>query len=152
VRRIAALLREGAGDFYVRQRAIDILFDRKVRPRDFLGEIKALFEWVQENIRYVKDPVRIELLHTARRLLELRAGDCDDMTIILGALLECVGRPVRLVLTGRDGSRPRSFSHIFLEVHVLSRWIPLDPTVPYPMGWSGRAPTRATVRLASVSA
>jgi transglutaminase-like putative cysteine protease len=86
---IIGLIKEGAKDFDVRQ--IDILFQHAVRPKDYLGEIRALFEWVKNNVRYTRDIHRVELLHTARRMLELRAGDCDDMTILLGRCW----RPVR---------------------------------------------------------
>lgn len=133
---IKALIRAGAKDFYVRQKAIDILLAKNVQPKDYLGEIKALFEWVQHNIRYTKDPFRVEMLHSASRMLQLRAGDCDDITILLGAMLESIGHPVRLVLTGPDPNRPRLFTHIYLEVNYKGRWISLDATMPYPMGWT----------------
>jgi hypothetical protein len=107
-----------------------------VKPKDYRGEIKALFEWVQQNVRYTKDPVRVEMLHSPRRMLELRAGDCDDMTILLGAMLEAIGHPIQLVLAGPDPYRPLLFSHIYLEVDYKGQWIPLDPTMPYPMGWA----------------
>jgi hypothetical protein len=135
VEHIKALIRQGAKDFYVRQKAIDILLEKGVKAKDYLGEIEALFEWVQHQVRYTKDPFRVEVLHSARRLLDLRAGDCDDMTILLGAMLEAIGHPVRLVLTGPDPLRPQLFSHIYLEVSHKGRWIPLDATMPYPMGW-----------------
>ena len=96
---VGRLIRDGAGDFYVRQKAIDILMERGVPAKDYLGEIDALFRWVQRHVRYTKDPFRIEVLHSARRMLELKAGDCDDMTIVLGALIKSVGHPVRIVLT-----------------------------------------------------
>ncbi|MCX7595731.1 MAG: transglutaminase-like domain-containing protein [Fischerella sp.] len=148
VEQIQALIREGAKDFYVRQKAIDILLDKAVKPKDYLGEIKALFEWVQDNIRYTKDPFRVEVLHSARRMLELRAGDCDDMTILLGAMLEAVGHPVRVVLTGSDPLRPRFFSHIYLEVYHKGRWISLDATMPYPMGWAPRTFVKKVIPIA----
>jgi hypothetical protein len=69
-------------------------------------------------------------------MLELRAGDCDDMTILLGAMLEAIGHPVRLVLSGPDPLKPDLFTHIYLEVFHKGRWIPLDATMPYPMGWA----------------
>lgn len=138
VEHITRLIKQGAKNFHVRQTAIDILLRRAVSPKDYLGEIKALFEWVQRNVRYTKDTVRVEVLHSAHRMLELRAGDCDDMAILLGAMLEAVGHPVRLVLTGPDPLRPRLFSHIYLEVYHKGRWIPLDATMPYPMGWAPR--------------
>jgi hypothetical protein len=139
VEHIQDLILQGTRDFYVRQKAIDILLERGVKPKDYLGEIRALFEWVRDNVRYTKDPFKVELLHASRRMLELRAGDCDDMAILLGALLEAVGHPVRLVLVGPDPGRPLLFSHIYLEAYHRGRWIPLDPTMPYPMGWAPRA-------------
>ena len=75
-----------------------------------------MFEWVRRNIRYTRDIFRVELLHTARRMLELRAGDCDDMTILLGAMLMATGHPVRLVLAGFRKQKRHGYSHIYLEV------------------------------------
>jgi hypothetical protein len=142
VTRMKALIRAGARDFYVRQKAIDILLERRVRAKDFLGEIRALFEWVRRNVRYTKDPFRVEVLHSPRRMLELRAGDCDDVTVLLGAMLMAVGHPVRLVVVGPDPLRPRLFSHVYLEVRYRDRWLPLDATASHPMGWAPGASTK----------
>jgi transglutaminase-like putative cysteine protease len=147
VRDIQRLIREGARDFFVRQHAIDVLLERQVRPRDYIGEIKALFEWVQRNVRYTKDPFCVEVLHSAPRMLELRAGDCDDMAILLGAMLEAIGHPVRLVLTGPHLQRPDLLTHVHLEVWERNRWIALDPSVPVSMGWAPRAPVRQIFSL-----
>jgi hypothetical protein len=144
---IKVLIRSGAKDFFVRQKAIDILLERGVTPKDYRGEIEALFEWVQHNVRYTKDPFRVEVLHAARRMLELRAGDCDDMTILLGAMLEAIGHPVRIVLAGPDPLRPRLFTHVYLEAYDRGRWIPLDPTMPYPMGWAPRGLVKEVIAM-----
>ena len=144
---VARLIREGASDFYVRQKAIDILLARGVAPKDYIGEIDALFRWVQRHVRYTKDPFQVELLHTARRMLELRAGDCDDMTILLGSLVKAVGHPVRIVLTGPDARRPDVYSHIYLEAQHQGAWIPLDATMPFGMGWSPRTPVRQVLSI-----
>jgi hypothetical protein len=144
---VGRLIREGAADFYVRQKAIDILLARRVAPKNYIGEINALFRWVQRHVRYTKDPFHVEVLHTARRMLELRAGDCDDMTILLGALVKSVGHPVRIVLTGPDARRPDLFSHIYLEAQCQGDWIPLDATMPFAMGWSPRAPVRLVLSI-----
>jgi transglutaminase-like putative cysteine protease len=133
---IVQLIKEGAKDFCVRQRAIDILIGNGVRPKDYRGEIRTLFEWVKNNVRYTRDIHRVELLHSARRMLELRAGDCDDMTILLSTMLKAVGHPVRLVLVGFNPKRKRLFSHIYLEAFCRGSWIPLDPTMDRPMGWA----------------
>jgi transglutaminase-like putative cysteine protease len=133
---IADLIREGARDFYVRQRAIQIFREAGARPKDRWAEVCALFHWVRNNIRYTRDIFRVELLHTARRMLELRAGDCDDMTILLGAMLVSTGHPVRLVLAGFRRKRPHSYSHIYPEVNVRGKWIALDATMNRPIGWA----------------
>ncbi|MCV7060586.1 transglutaminase domain-containing protein [Mycolicibacterium vaccae] len=131
----------------MRRRAVDILTAQRVRARDYLGEIKALFEWVQGNIRYTRDPHRVELLHSARRMLELRAGDCDDMTILLGAMLQSIGHPVRIVVIGPNARRPDLFSHVYPEVQFRGRWIAADATVPHPMGWKPRAIVKKVISL-----
>jgi transglutaminase-like putative cysteine protease len=135
-RLMARLIREGAKDFYVRQKAIEIFRARGVRPKDRFGEVAALFEWVHDNIRYTRDIFRVELLHSARRMLELRAGDCDDMTILLGAMLVSTGHPVRLALAGFRPSRPHSYSHVYPEVNVSGRWIAIDASTDRPIGWA----------------
>lgn len=133
-RLIADLVEQGARDFYVRQRAIQIFRRYRVPAKDRMGEVASLFDWVRRNVRYTRDIYRVELLHTARRMLELRAGDCDDMAILLGAMLMSTGHPVRLALVGFKPDRPHSYSHIYLEVLLGNRWLPLDATIEQPMG------------------
>lgn len=147
VRHIIELIKRGAKDFCVRQKAIDIFRRYRIRPKDYLGEISALFDWVKNNIRYTKDIFKVELLHSARRMLELRAGDCDDMTILLAAMLEATGHKVRLVLVGTNPTRKNQFSHIYLETELKGRWIPLDPTMRRPLGW---APTAVNKKIVNI--
>lgn len=133
---IGRLIGDGAKDFLVRQTAIEILRRAGVRPKDRMGEVQALFDWVRRRIRYTRDIYRVETLHSARRMLDLKAGDCDDMTILLGSMLVATGHPVRLALVGFRPDRPHVYSHIYPEVHVSGRWIPIDATVNRPMGWA----------------
>src|SRR5215204_2609333 len=133
---IAGLVQDGAKDFYVRQKAIEVFRTGGVQPKNRMGEVCALFDFVKRNVRYTRDIFRVELLHSARRMLELRAGDCDDMTILLGAMLLSTGHPVRLVLAGFRKHKPHSYSHIYPEVNVSGRWIAIDATVDKPIGWS----------------
>jgi len=131
---IGRMIREGAKDFYVRQKAIEIFRRYGVPARDRLGEVQALFDWVQRHVRYTRDIFQVELLHTPRRMLELRAGDCDDMTILLGAMLMATGHQVRLILAGFRRNKPHAYSHIYPEVNVRGRWIPIDASMPRPIG------------------
>lgn len=141
---IGGLLREGAKDFLVRQTAIRIFRQSGVRAKDKVGEVQALFNWVRRNVRYTRDIFRVELLHTARRMLELKAGDCDDMTILLGAMLVSTGHPVRLALVGFRPDKPHIYTHIYPEVHVCGRWVAIDATVDKPMGWAPPARWKRT--------
>lgn len=135
-RMIADLIRDGAKDFVVRQCAIDVFRKYGIPAKDRFGEAMALFEWVRRNIRYTRDIFEVELLHTARRMIELRAGDCDDMTILLGAMLLSTGHPVRIALVGFQPDKPHSYSHIYPEVLVKGRWMAADATTPRPFGWA----------------
>src|SRR6266496_3360906 len=132
---IARLIQDGAKDLYVRQKAVEVFRGYEVRPKNRMGEVCALFDFVKRNIRYTRDIFRVELLHSARRMLELRAGDCDDMTILLGAMLMATGHPVRLVLAGFRPNKPHVYSHIYPEVNVRGRCIAIDATVDKPLGW-----------------
>jgi pimeloyl-ACP methyl ester carboxylesterase len=133
---IGRLICEGAKDFVVRQCAIRVFRAYGVPAKDRLGEVRALFDFVRRHVRYTRDIHRVELLHSARRMLQLRAGDCDDLTILLGAMLKATGHPVRLVLAGFRRHRPHAYSHIYPEVRVGKRWIALDATMHWPMGWA----------------
>ena len=133
---IGRLIQESAKDFYVRQKAIEIFRAYGILPKDRFGEVCALFDFVKRNIRYTRDIFRVELLHSARRMLELRAGDCDDMTILLGAMLLSTGHPVRLVLAGFKRNKPHAYSHIYPEVNVGGRWLAVDATVNRPIGFA----------------
>jgi len=133
---IGKLVGEGAKDFYVRQKTIDIFRQYGVPAKDRWGEVCAVFDWVRRNVRYTRDVFRVETLHSARRMLELRAGDCDDMTILLGAMLLSTGHPVRIVLTGFRPHKPHAYSHIYPEVLVGRRWVAIDATTRHPIGWA----------------
>jgi transglutaminase-like putative cysteine protease len=133
---IARLVQDGAKDFYVRQKAIEVFRANHVPAKNRMGEVCALFDFVKRNIRYTRDIFRVELLHSARRMLELKAGDCDDMTILLGAMLLSTGHPVRLVLAGFRPNRPHAYSHIYPEVNVSGRWLAVDATMDKPIGWA----------------
>jgi transglutaminase-like putative cysteine protease len=120
-----------AGKTDPRVRAAAVALTAHLPQKDFLGEIAAIFDYVQEETRYVRDPTEVELLHECDALLELRAGDCDDKATILAALLESIGVPTKFMAVG---FRPGQLSHV-LVIALTDPPLPLDPTEPYPMGW-----------------
>lgn len=105
--------------------ATDIV--RSVQAFDDVGEANALYEWVRRNIRFTKDPVNKEKLYPPAELLKIRAGDCDDISMLMATLLMAVGYPARFVTVAASQSDPEQFSHVYVEGEVAGRWIPMDP-------------------------
>lgn len=99
----------------------------ELEPRDHQGEIKVIFDWVRDNIRYASDIEGVETLIEPADLvfnLELgRQGDCDDFAMLLAALLKIMGYRARFKAGSVNGSRQ---GHVFVEVNSNGKWIPLD--------------------------
>lgn len=127
IARIRKLIHAGATDQLVNRTSIAIIQAAGVPQFDNLGEIRALYEWVRRSIRFTKDVAGVETLRTAREILTIRAGDCDDINgVLLPALLSTVGHQCRLVTIASVPQAPKEFSHIYCEVFFAGRWIPLD--------------------------
>lgn len=109
---------------------------RNVSGKNFKGEAAALLRYVQNAIRYTQDPVDVEHLTAPDILLrDVRAGDCDDMSLLLGTLLQAVGHPVRYVAVGFDYDPPGELTHVFVQTRIGNAWLSLDPSEPYAAGW-----------------
>lgn len=108
-----------------------------VDERDWRGEVGALYDYVRKNARYTHDPHNVELFQRARRTLETKIGDCDDLTILLGSLLQAVGYPLRVRVIGMKGSRV--FQHIYVMVGMppenTQEWMPVDASMSEGVGW-----------------
>lgn len=122
------LIDSGARSPGVRSNAVEIIRRAGVQEKDSHGEVRAVFEWVKANFHFIKDPHGRETLGTADFLLELRAGDCDDYVVVLGALLSSLGYPVKIVTIKADADEPERYSHVYLHVLVDGNWIALDST------------------------
>lgn len=109
---------------------------QKSPVRDYDDEIKKIFNWVRDNIRYTRDPYNLELFRTPRRAIDNRIGDCDDMSILLAALLRAVGYSVRFRIIGLTKG---NYEHVYVVVgsppETPVKWIPLDPSQPNAVGW-----------------
>ncbi|MGE3854458.1 MAG: transglutaminase domain-containing protein [Planctomycetota bacterium] len=147
---IMRLIREGSHHPHVVETARRIVSN--VPDKDDVGEIRAVWDWLRENVRYVRDPIGMEVMQTAHRMLsptELlpdeiakrlpppsKAGDCDEMGAVLaGALLRAIGYTVRIALW----AKPRgAWQHIFTLAYAPQHkgWLPVDPTMKdKPFGW-----------------
>lgn len=91
-----------------------------VPAKDYEAEAKALYYAVVDprspySMRYTRDHPTVDVFTAADKLLKLRAGDCDDLAVLLGALLRASGQPdVYLVIIQARGAD--QWSHIFVAV------------------------------------
>jgi len=133
LKEMAKLARAGSKDAGVIQVASKLV--RDLPQYDRVGEVVALHGFVRDAIRYTSDPIDFELLRTARAVLEMGVGDCDDKSILLASLLRAIGRPARYVavwLRGMPG-----YSHVYVETPLGSkRWVALETIKPVAVGWS----------------
>jgi hypothetical protein len=118
MRRIA---RKESGNPLIRQLAINILNDKKVRSHQYIDEALALAEWVQGAIPYVMDANGIEQLHSPTMIIkkiqsgDIFRGDCDDMSLMLATLLLSIGhRPMFKCVRYKSTSPKDSYNHIYV--------------------------------------
>lgn len=128
----------------IRSAALSITFTTP--ERDQLSEVDALFSFVRDHVRYVRDVRGVETLATPTKTIELLAGDCDDQSTLLAALLESIGYPTRFVIAGYNGSP--YYAHVYLQALTREGWVNLDPTEDHAVGWAPANATRIWIERA----
>jgi hypothetical protein len=114
-------------------------------PKDFLGQLQAVFDDFTRRWRYVKDPVSRELLTNSPEAIwrltmagdgigvgaGYGAGDCDCVATALGAVLESIGFQTRLATTAPKNAAPGStYGHVFIQAKVPKvGWVTVDPVL-----------------------
>lgn len=125
------LVQQYKTDPAIRQAALSVAF--LTPAQDDAAEVEAVYTFVRDYIRYTKDVFGIETLATPDKTLQMRVGDCDDMTVLLASMLESIGYPTRFVIEGySDGV---TWEHVYLEACLYGEWVALDPTEQVAMGW-----------------
>lgn len=139
IRLIGQGIKAGSNYLPIRLHAANVA--TKAGRKDFMGQLKALFDDFLARWRYVKDPAHREMVAVSgpaiygtimgrlNSLTGLGSGDCDDATICLGALARTIGFTPRIVTQTMPGRRRPS--HVYPEFFVGGRWIAADP-VAYP--------------------
>lgn len=159
---VARQMMASVRDPRVRQLAVSIVSRRSRRhnndngdggwaipERDYWGEVKAIFNWMRANVRYIRDTSTIDTFATAMRTIEAHGGDCDDYTIALGALLMSIGYSVRMkTIQTKDAD---DWNHIYLQVGLppgkATKWRTLDASVAQPAGWEAPSSIIAKSRV-----
>jgi len=100
--------------------------------KDWPGEVRRIQRYVRDNIRYVKDVRGVETVQTPDVTMRIAAGDCDDKSTLVAALLESIGHPVRFVAIG---FKPDDYVHVYPETLIGKRWVSAETTEPVDIGW-----------------
>lgn len=129
-----ALATRGQSHPAVRRFAVAVV--RQVQPRDYVSELAAIFYAVSRRVRYVRDPINVELVAHPALTVANRHGDCDDMAttlasmhkVLLAAASMGVGNQAQFMLVGFRRV-PGAYSHVLLRVRdpKRGRWLILDP-------------------------
>jgi hypothetical protein len=134
---LKCLIDDGVKDPAINVQAIQILRDAGVANFGVLDRLQAFYGWISQpsNFLYVPDPIGPfgpkETVRPARTLFRIKAGDCDDYSALLAALLGTVGIRSRLVTIAADPKSPNDFSHIYPEAEAApGRWVPMDAARP----------------------
>lgn len=126
VRAMRRLIERGKRDPLIHSLAAQILTQARVPSFDKEGAARAIGEAVHRNVRFTDDVVGVETLHSAREIVRLQIGDCDDFTILICSLLETAGLPTRIVTVSANGEDPTQFSHVYPEVNLDGVWTAVD--------------------------
>jgi hypothetical protein len=142
------------GSEYLPLRNLAAALASKAGPKDYLGQVKQIWQYMITHWRYVRDPQGKELLtHGPEAIFRFvlggdrigvgagkGAGDCDCCAAGAGSLLRAIGFSQKICVVAPKGARAgRTFTHVFLRVQVPQfGWLSFDP-VGYPrhgLGWT----------------
>lgn len=102
----------------VRELALKILQVADVPSQDYRSEALAIGDYVKKKVRYVRDIEGVETLHDPLTMIDqLRRGeaqgDCDDMSLLIAALLLSIGHQPYFKIVRYHPQAP-GFQHIYV--------------------------------------
>ena len=159
---IGEAIRRGSRYLPIRNRAAALA--STAPPKDYPGQVKAIYNDFVKRWRYVKDPLGQELVTTSpQQIFQLvmggrsqdpgvglgrGAGDCDDAAVAIGAQLMAIGMPVRIATIAPEGAPAgRLMSHVFVQTMVPGLgWLTVDPVV-HPVHGFGYTPPHSRMAV-----
>lgn len=101
-----------------------------------VNEIESVLAWMKQNIEFRGE--HAETLQSPVVTLQLAAGDCDDHSVLMAAMLKSLGYQVQFKTVATQRISPHQFSHVYVIVRDkrTGQWVPVDSTVPNSFaGW-----------------
>lgn len=135
VSNILRLIREGKVNPEIRETAVGIIRATNIAATDYPSVIKAVAEWVKDNVMFVRDPYRTDIVSSATETLKMGFGDCEDQSVVAASFLQSIGLPVKFIIVSKTG---QMWDHAFLRVGYPPdnpvNWISVDTTISPPSG------------------
>lgn len=117
-------------EFINRDRLDEIIISKANTLRGKTNDetIRNVFDYVKKNVPYKSDPDDRERLTAPIHFIQRNqvGGDCDDMVMLINALLESLGIKTQIKVVA--WRRPE-FTHVVSEAWNGNRWIELDATM-----------------------
>lgn len=113
-----------------RMRYIALQVTRACPARDAICELRSIFKFVVENVRYTGDVAGVDTFSAPIRTLQTGGEDCDGHAVLNSALAICNGFKAKVRITSNRGT---SWDHIYCMVGLpkgrADKWIALDTTL-----------------------
>lgn len=129
LRVMRALVREWKIHPRMRQLAKKIV--QRCPSKNIRCEVTQIHAYVSNTIRFVRDVAGVETVQAPDVTLRDQCGDCDDQAVLVGALLNSIGHPVRFMAVG---FRPGQFAHVYTETPIGPNWVAVETTENWPVG------------------
>ena len=98
--------------------------------RDAMCELRAIYQFVVENVRYTGDVSNVDTFSAPLRTLQMGGEDCDGHSLINAALAMANGFRAKVRITSNRGV---TWDHIYCMVGMpkgrSDRWVALDTTL-----------------------
>jgi len=101
-----------------------------IPDRDDWGHVVAIYNWWRDRLRYIPDPVGIDLYPTPLAALDIGGEDCDGHVVALDSSLALVGFDVGCRVIQSEEGDWHIYSLVGMPRGLNDEWVPLDTTWP----------------------
>lgn len=137
-----AMGNEGAENPHIREAALRIV--SQCASKDSACERQMVLEWVKANIAFRNEYGEV-IQSPMVTLYDFQAGDCDDHSTLIAALLMSLGHTVQFSTVATNGAQQDQHVMPMALDHETGQWITLDSTVSASYaGWFPKNVTRGT--------
>ncbi|MEM5806978.1 MAG: transglutaminase family protein [Candidatus Aenigmatarchaeota archaeon] len=117
----------------VKEKARQLIKD--ISPLDYEKQIEVIFRWVTNNVKYVRDIRGVEeltspdiIIENIEKKQETHSSDCDDIAMLLSALLRAVGFKTRLEAIALHNNIAYDHARVSVLNPKTNKWIALEGT------------------------